>query len=621
MSEDHAVAFWYARFAVDAGKSDDIVYFAVEVLRLDVGAYFVALSNVNEPPFHELTCFAAFANTVEACDLGRELGFPVVEAEMTYRVTEDVGVLEVVTPFIPDANAQAGGASASTRTATGTSYESRLLVIRGVDLDKSSLGERFDAKGLPDDFMLTYCQSMLAPDPAQPDDAIPVDLPPFASRRVAEIRRYGTIKLTLTPARQPDLLPLVSGAYEAEIWSGNAPHQDKLPGTAHADASGHTSAAGSRSKWCRGAGRRPLPGSLAHRAYRFEDMEVLGFRIDLRDRGKEVDQVLDSLIAPLNFHREASMAPGRRGAGLACFRYRAASRTLVVELLRYGKMRYRMGRSERLRRSRLRPGDYGSQHELLVRVLVGRLDDDTAQARNPAVFVPAIFVDNAISKVVGRELRGFKKQLACFCVGDGRGGHEILRPDGRLRGRGDDDPAIAAPELPQPLTDVSQVRRIAKVGRTDGHSVIDLDLESAHLDDEEFSDLDLAFANRRSRLSGVRWQQSDFNAAEFRRAFARPVVADGVSGMRSVQVSPVDHRTQQKLWIQGSFIATRSAVAYPHGIVSLALHSHGMPQPWRQIQQLLGGTSTRPARVDLPTGDWYRMKLALDLFIDDGLNW
>ena len=60
--------------------------------------------------------------------------------------------------------------------------------------------------------------------------------------------------------------------------------------------------------------------------------------------------------------------------------------------------------------------DSQSQHELVVRLLVGRVDDDTAQAHAPAVYVPAIFVDNPWSKMLGRDAIGFDKRMAEFCV-------------------------------------------------------------------------------------------------------------------------------------------------------------------------------------------------------------
>ena len=82
----------------------------------------------------------------------------------------------------------------------------------------------------------------------------------------------------------------------------------------------------------------------------------------------------------------------------------------MVELLRYGKMKLRQPLPS------LRKDDYQSQHELLVRLLVGRVDDDTSQARDAAAFVPIIFVDNPWSKVLGRGVQGFDKRMADFCV-------------------------------------------------------------------------------------------------------------------------------------------------------------------------------------------------------------
>ena len=47
-----------------------------------------------------------------------------------------------------------------------------------------------------------------------------------------------------------------------------------------------------------------------------------------------------------------------------------------------------------------------SQYELLVRLLVGKVDDDTSQARDAAVVAPVGLVDNPLSKAVGRQLQG-----------------------------------------------------------------------------------------------------------------------------------------------------------------------------------------------------------------------
>jgi hypothetical protein len=75
--------------------------------------------------------------------------------------------------------------------------------------------------------------------------------------------------------------------------------------------------------------------------------------------------------------------------------------------------------------------DYQSQHELVVRILVGRVDDDTTQARDAATYVPAIFADNPWSKTIGH--CGGLPSHGEFCAE--RDGKRIpLRPDGRLRG-------------------------------------------------------------------------------------------------------------------------------------------------------------------------------------------
>ncbi len=93
------------------------------------------------------------------------------------------------------------------------------------------------------------------------------------------------------------------------------------------------------------------------------------------------------------------------------FRYRVATPTLLIELLRYNRMRSKDPAPP------MRLDDSQSQHELVVRLLVGRVDDDTAQASDPAVYVPAIFVDNAWSKALGRDMLGYDKRMADFWAG------------------------------------------------------------------------------------------------------------------------------------------------------------------------------------------------------------
>ena len=173
-------------------------------------------------------------------------------------------------------------------------------------------------------------------------------------------------------------------------------------------------------------------------AFRFEDVEVIGFRVDLGAYGRDFTPELERLVEPLNFHLKDSP--------IWDFRYRAATPILLIELLRYGRMRLKSPSPP------LVPQDYQSQHELVVRLLVGKVDDDAAQAHDPATYVPAIFVDNPWSKVVGRDVQGFDKRMASFCV-PGRGGPVAVLPDGCMHGQ------RGAARTPRPTRDSDSAAR------------------------------------------------------------------------------------------------------------------------------------------------------------------
>src|SRR5262249_4232123 len=160
---------------------------------------------------------------------------------------------------------------------------------------------------------------------------------------------------TVAKSRYPSLAPFESGKLRlAGVWSGNV----DLP-AARKESDPHLPLTR--------VDRADLFGAPA---FRFENVEVLGFRIDLGAYGRDFSRDLDEPIKPLNFHLEAS----RGGAAVWDFRYRAATRTLLIELLRYGRMKLKSPAPP------VGPDDYQSQHELVVRLLVGRVDDDTAQA-------------------------------------------------------------------------------------------------------------------------------------------------------------------------------------------------------------------------------------------------
>jgi hypothetical protein len=86
-----------------------------------------------------------------------------------------------------------------------------------------------------------------------------------------------------------------------------------------------------------------------------------------------------------------------------------------------------------------------------------------------------------------------------------------------------------------------------------------------------------------------------------------------------VQVSPVDTDALPHAWITGSFKLKNFEVQFPVGIANLTFHDMALANeghPWSQLRRLLG---TQP--ISLPTGDWYRARCAMDLSIDDGLDW
>src|SRR5262249_13333081 len=152
--------------------------------------------------------------------------------------------------------------------------------------------------------------------------------------------------------------------------------------------------------------------------------------------------------------------------------------------------------------------DFTSQHELAVRVVVGRVDDDTAQAGSPAIFVPSIFVDNPWSKVVGRELLGYDKHLAHFCIGEHP--DDLLSMGGHLR---------HAPEVKPDISEIRLLRFATQVADRISADDVLLRIECPPQSNLQFDRVD--FGGRAgARLPGP-WTQTDFERPEFRRGFAR----------------------------------------------------------------------------------------------------
>ena len=348
--------------------------------------------------------------------------------------------------------------------------------------------------------------------------------------------------------------------------------------------------------------RLPRPAALLATGYRFEDVELFGFRIDLGRFGGRADELLERMIEPLNFHLRDDVGTRTGGSFRGQdFMFRPATRAVVIELLRYGKMYW--GAVPRGRP----PEPFTSQHELLLRVLVGRVDDDAAQARDPALYVPAIFVDNPWSKLIGREFQGFDKRLVSF---ETAGGAPLT-----MAGQ---DPATGD-RRQVPLSRVAEVRPVDQVGAQNRNAPLvtfsyppELDESDAWLQDASDSDWSVVG----SAPPSSRFRQRDFEQEEFRRSFAREVFESGFQRFSSIQVAPIDARHLPGAWITGQFTLSKARVAYPAGVARLTLGcpEFGVPDAWSALAQLFDGEE-----IALPTGEWYRARCKIDMRIEDGL--
>jgi hypothetical protein len=550
---------------------------AIEVIGdmqlMEFAVLFSAVDDKDNPG--KLGCCIGFANGAKACSVWHDRGFPLVDARIEYESDK----LYVRSPFFGDAVAM--------------QYESTILVIAGVEFAEDPNSKEI--------LYAHYDQAEQAPDSGLPATWIrrrPVVWDPGRAN-VCKVT-LPAIHLEVTKARYPSLAPFERGNLSlANVWSGVV-----TPPAKPASRSGQTQ-------------RASRADTFGIPAFRFEDVEVLGFRLDLDREAGDIDAKLADLIAPLNFH----LAPGddtARNSGrnaVTDFRYRAATRTVVIELLRYGSMKLKSPALP------LRADDFQSQHELVVRVLVGRVDDDTAQAHAPAIFVPTIFVDNPWSKAVGRDVQGFDKWMANFCVTRGND-HARLLPDGRVVEKvGPGTTKIGRVEA---LTNISKINLVQNTGSSDGVPILELDCAKGSYDKwDDFEKIDLELALGSSSLAVTRWQQSDFAAPEFRRSFARAAVNETLKGFHSIQVSPVGKRDLEKAWITGTFTVDEGLrIARPAGVVSIALHAEpSAPGGWIKLCDMLGIAPGNSASRSFPMGSWYRLKFSMDLTIDNGLDW
>ena len=345
--------------------------------------------------------------------------------------------------------------------------------------------------------------------------------------------------------------------------------------------------------------RLPRNSAFGAPSFLFERVEIVGFRTELAAKGgRPARDLLRDLIAPLNFHIAAANASGEP----ADFRYEAASATIVIELLRYGVMRTRNVRPP------FRPDDFMSQHELIARILVGRVDDDTSQGREAATFVPAIFVDNPWSKAVGRLLQGFPKVLASFCTPDGP-----LDMDGCLRG---------GSRTPEPLHRVNEVHLVERPDRRSADTMLlDSRTRAATMAPVASSGRRRPCPSWRARCSGGRHGSSSIST---KLSSGDPSPATSWRGGSTVtdrsEISPVDDRMNlPKVWISGRLNLFDVEVAFPTGVATLQMNvPPSASRAWKSLCQALGGYGEA---LGFPTGDWYRLKCSMELDVDDALRW
>jgi hypothetical protein len=492
---------------------------------------FSTVDDVEQPK--NLECRIGFVNGTKACSVWRDRGFPLVDATIELKGDS----LRVTTPHF----AVEPGAM---------QYEELFISIDGIRLDEGT-----DPKATLHSW---YNQNQEAPDAVSPATIVcrrGIQWRAERSKVAYSKLAPGALRLDMTSCRSPNLRPLTTGSIDgAHMWSGTMALPES-PAILKEDML-----------------RINRADMFGVPAFRFENVEVVGFRIDLGAR-PGIAEGLAKLIEPLNFHLNENGS----GHSVPDFQYRAANRTVLVELLRYGRMKLK---SQEAPLSLL---DYQSQHELVVRVLVGRVDDDTAQARNAATYVPAIFVDNPWSKIIGRDLQGFAKCMANFSTEQSDGIRILLRPDGRPYGGGDEVPLTA-------------VSRISSAERTLGKSMSD---------DRTLLDIELP-------------------SAEFRRSSASDVIRQNLRGLRSVQVSPVKDRGLPKTWISGTFsIDDDLQMDTPSGGARLTFHSPSdAPKGWEKFCSLLriaGRHTGEP--MGFQTGNWYRLRFSMGLIIDNGLDW
>jgi hypothetical protein len=580
--------FWTA-----SGKLGEENYWTVDVIRdhpdHEHELWKVFCSKSDPKQNNRLVCIFAYSNSPEQVDRLNEQGFPTVEARI--RVTGEILTVQ---------SARFQGDDARRPE---MEYDGLVLTIEG-----------FRPDGLGRYYELTrdYEQTMQALDPVEPAELVKARSATWNYTRsnVVRLSKDGvSIKipdLHLPPGRPPVELKETEIVWRGDIESGAA-----SPGM---------TASPVPTKERPTEKRQDTFGAFD---FEFRDVEVLGFRIELPDDEEAIEKSYQ-LIEPLNFH----IGPDAPHATLGDrarpdFHYRPATPTVNLELLRYGSMKARPADPDT--RTPIDRERFQSQHELVVRVVVGRVDEDCAQVQEPATYVPAIFVDNSWSKVLGRRFLGMDKRLSHFCVGqrDTPTARRLL-PNGK----------VAETGAETRLADVTDVRLASWADLEPDHQPTGPRLFSMDCVPERYSNWD-KFIDAppeallsASSLAIRRWRQEDFDKAEVRRSFARDIVVGSTRSFRAIQTTPVGDNAhvvatwkQERTWITGRYDITEAKVVVPDGPITITLcNTRDAPDGWRALCQLLGIHVGDERKITLPPGGWYRLQNEVSVTVENALR-
>ncbi len=547
-------------------SAEPLVALGADMLAVEIineGSLFVVLFSAADKLGNPraLACRIGFANGAAACSYLHGGGFPLIDATITYQN----GLLQVYCPVFLD---QPGSMQ----------YPDLLIAMDGIHFQQST--------GPGVQLAAAYEQFQEAPDPGYPATGL-LRTGVIWNQVRSQVLKLNAPKLDIrmVPTRSPNLRPISAGPLVlAQAWSGVIPS----PPTAVLSPGPFT--------------QTSRVDTYGEAAFAFGDLEVLGFRLALKNVEGWSDRLAE-LIAPLNLQPDGS---ADCGPGLG-FRYVPAASTIQIELLRYGSMRLQTALPP------LDDLDYQGQHELVVRVLVGKADDSDSYLRDPATFIPAIVVDNPWSKALGRDLQGFEKCMAEFCIKQGSNEKPLL-PDGR----------IAPGQPPHPLRDIACVKLVERTSNA-GMSIsptmleisLPLDLDGSW---DKFYDIHAHAPVGNITVAETRLRRSDFDAELVGNSFTRQAIRESLTRFLSVQVSPVDQRVLCQTLISSTCNVEDLGIAYPTSGAQLVIHSlASAPIGWQVLCKLLDIDPGDKESFSFQTLNWYRLKFSMDLKTHDGL--